>query len=161
MSIKINPTLKICFLLTASVLCAMMFSTCKKSIVGEEFLGYWELEQYVIDGHDTTAYIKADSTCYGYTRFLYDEDKGANRLLQGQYYPVGLNFHCLAEGTWQYFSSTNILQLHYTGNYVLTGPYLIGGPIDWQIQSKTKDHISLFVMYENMPCYLSFNKKEF
>lgn len=160
MSIKINPSLKASFFLAATVLCAMLFSTCKKSIVGEEFLGVWDLDQYIINGHDTTAYIKADSTCYGYTRFLYDEDKGANRLLQANVYNIGNRFPCLAEGTWQYFSSTNILQLYYTGNYVLTGPYLIGGPIDWQIKSKTKDHLSLYVMYDNMPCYLSFNKKE-
>lgn len=73
----------------------MLFtSTCKKSIVGEEFLGYWELEKYTINGYDTTAYIKADSNCYGYTRFIFVEEKELNRILQSGFYSVGLNFHC-------------------------------------------------------------------
>lgn len=132
-------------------------STCKKKphFTGEEFEGYWELQQLVIDGHDTTAFIKSDSNCYGDTRFFIDRETGVYYVHQ---IPVhnSLNFYCGQQGHWTYIGP---LIIDYGVSSVNVGPYLAGERISWSIITNTDAMLSLHVIYQNMPCEMILKRK--
>lgn len=130
------------------------FYMCKKNhdIIGQQFVGKWELEQLIIDGHDTTAFIKTDTNCYGYTKFFDDFTMGQIPFYQS----AGANFFCAQQGYWTYY---NFLVINYNTSYVNVGPYLAGERLQWQILEQSQNRLRLYIVYQNMPCYLIFKRK--
>ena len=149
------------FLLSISTISAIIFLivlstifTCKKdSIINRQyFIGKWELEKLTIDGHDTTAFIKGDTNCYGYTNFLENYFLG-----QIPVYKSGANFYCAQKGRWDYIYKRLIID--YNVSFVNVGPYLAGERLEWQVLEKSDNHMRLYIIYQNMPCFLEYKKK--
>lgn len=131
----------------------LQFYSCKKdnSFSKEDFIGKWELEELVIDDHDTTAFIKADSNCYGYTNFLED-----GRIGQIPVYSVGRNFHCAQLGIWSFAYERLIIDFGVSN--VNVGPYLVGERMEWEILEISSHKMKLHILYQNMSCYLTYKK---
>ena len=142
----------IIFLIVLSTIC-----TCKKdsTLNWKDFIGKWELEQLLIDGHDTTSFIKADTNCYGYTIFGISKDN-AKYILQEPVRTVGTNFHCYMSGYWSYYQSISI---DYNSNNNNVGPYLSGEFLSWEVLEKSENRFKLYIVYQNMPCYLTYKRK--
>lgn len=128
---------------------------CKKPKNEASVVGLWELQQLIIDGHDTTEFIKKDSSCFGYTKIGIDKDQ--NFVQQVYVYPN--LFNCYFSGTW--FASPGKLSISYNtspGSYHV-GPYLANGYVQWYILEISTSTLKLFVNYNNAPCYLTFKRK--
>lgn len=146
--LSVRVIITIIFLIVIS-----QFYMCKKnqSIIGEEFVGEWELEQLIIDGHDTTTFIKSDTNCYGYTKFFDNYHIG-----QIPVYNAGAHFYCAQKGLWDYY---RLLNINYAASSVSVGPYLAGEALDWQVLEKSKNRLRLYIVYHNMQCYLTYKRK--
>ncbi len=127
---------------------------CKKS-AEDVLLGNWELDKLIINGRDTTIYIKQDSICYGYTEFRM-ADNGDYQVIQLPFYH-GVNFQCMQQGEW--YANSHVLNLRYFASSVNVGPYLSDEQLLWEIKVLTKNYLELFINYHSVPCILTYKKK--
>jgi hypothetical protein len=129
------------------VLAWFFCTTCTKyESLDSKLAGLWELEQLIIDGHDTTASIKRDSSCYAYTKFWLDEETGRGRLgLQPFYHFPSHPFSCDLTGTYFYYGPLRLTWF----NFFSIGPYLSREDVRWQILGPSDGKLKLYVMYHS------------
>jgi hypothetical protein len=144
--------------LPKSIICLLILFApgCDSDSPEDPFIGTWELEQLVINGIDTTSFIKNDTNCYGYTRLFIREDE-RNSLIQDPFYNVGANFHCLETGYWYFYGGPLVITIY--GSHTYVGPYLTAGTIEWEVLEISEIKMRLSTTYQSMPCYLTYKRK--
>ena len=129
---------------------------CKKSyLTNEDILGDWGLDKFIINGIDTTAYVKSDSNCYGILRF-FREGTGNWLVRQVPFYPqYNSTFHCWQSG---YFDRTYLFMMEWSGSTTNIGPYRSSERLYWTIVSINKNNIYLNIDYHGSVCSLNLKR---
>jgi len=125
------------------LLFAFVFFTCKKEKpLDSQFVGTWETVALTFDGVDTTAFLKRDTNCYGYIRFLIDD---------GSYYlhidPAKGNFngfYCGQMGYWYKLGKRMEIEF-FSESQNTVGPYLVAQKVWWDLIENSENSMSLSI----------------
>jgi hypothetical protein len=125
--------------------------SCKKETFEDKILGSWDIVSLTINNHDTTGYVKGDST-YGYTNYFVDKDDNKSystiESLSG-----GARYFSIF-GYWLIDGDSLVQRWIYSG----IKPYVANEKVVWKINTINTENLSLYTVYNNMPCTLIYKR---